>query len=177
MTTEESLRSNLLAFFAKTENIEKLLGILNRKSPVSLRLLDYFCVTYAKSKRVNWKINEKYFDAYSSYKNQLNNFSKKKFDPFRRNKRIPLSYQGKTYTTTIAQLCFFRWCIQYQVLEYVDQNKNDIMEEMKSIQDLPPQKRSREFVKGGGSVLSGGSRHNGPFCVEYGRERVLVSFP
>lgn len=126
------LKVTLLKFFQKKENIERFLPILTRTSSVSLRLLDYFCVTYAKETPVSYFVANKYFDAYASYKNQLHNFSKKKFDPFKRNARIPLCYNGKKYYTTIAQLCFFKWCLTYNVVDYVEKHKNEINEDMKN---------------------------------------------
>lgn len=128
---DEVLKSTLFNFFQRKENMDKLMCVLNRNSPVSLRLLDYFCVNYCKSHQVSYSIDDKYFDAYSSYKNQLSNFSKKKFDPFRRNSRIPLINNGKVHTTTLAQLCFFRWCLTYKILDYVEKHKNEITEDMK----------------------------------------------
>jgi hypothetical protein len=53
-------------------------------------------------------------------------------DPFQRNARIPLIYNGKVHTTTIAQLCFFRWCIQYKILDYVEKHKCLINDDMKN---------------------------------------------
>jgi hypothetical protein len=132
MSSDEVLQLSLFKFFKKRENIDKLLPILTRTSIVSLRLLDYFCVSYSKSKPICYVVGEKYFDAYSSYKTQLSNFSKKRFDPFRRNDRTPICYNGKKYITTIAQLCFFKWCITYNIIEYVEKHKNEINEDMKN---------------------------------------------
>lgn len=131
LSSDEVLKISLLKFFQKKENIEKFLPILTRTSNISLRLLDYFCVTYSKVNPVTYVIADKYFDAYSSYKNQLNTYSKKKFDPFKRNNRIPLFYNNKKYYTTIAQLCFFKWCLTYNVIEYVEKHKNEINKDMK----------------------------------------------
>ena len=135
VSSDDVLRISLLKFFQKKENIERFLPILTRTSSVSLRLLDYFCVTYSKCTRVNYVINDKQFDAYSSYKNQLNMYSKKKFDPFQRNVRLPLFYNGKNYRTTIAQLCFFKWCLTYNVIDYVNKHKVEINEDMKIRED------------------------------------------
>lgn len=132
LSSDEVLKISLLKFFQKKENIEKFLPILTRTSSVSLRLLDYFCVNYSKMHPVTYVISDKYFDAYSSYKNQLAKFGKRQFDPFRRNDRVPLCYNGKKYYTTIAQLCFFKWCLTYNVIEYVEKHKNEINQDMKN---------------------------------------------
>ena len=133
---DEQLRLNLLKFFSLKENLEKLVAVLSRSSisnAVSLRLLDYFCVTYCKNRSISININGNNFDCYTSYKNQLSSLSKKKFDPFRRNSRFPILYNGKTYITTIAQLSFFRWALQHRVLEYVEKYKVEITKDMKNV--------------------------------------------
>jgi hypothetical protein len=55
----------------------------------------------------------------------LKSFSKKQFDPFRRNVRIDFEYEpGKTIETTVAQLNFFRWAISNKVIDYINTNSN-----------------------------------------------------
>lgn len=125
------LKTSLLKFFENKENIDRFLPIINRTSPLSLRLLDYFCVNYSRSKQVVYMIMDKYFDVHSSYKNQLKTFSKKRFDPFRRNTRLTFRYENERFDTTIGQLCFFKWCLTHKVLDYVEQNIAAISEDMK----------------------------------------------
>jgi len=125
------LKTSLLRFFENKENIDRFLPIINRTSPVSLRLLDYFCVNYSRSTQVVYMIMDKYFDVHSSYKNQLKTFSKKRFDPFRRNSRLTFRYENERFDTTIGQLCFFKWCLTHKVLDYVEKNIAAISEDMK----------------------------------------------
>ena len=73
-SSTDVLKTSLLKFFEEKENIDKFLPIINRTSPISLRLLDYFCVNYSRSTQVVYMIADKYFDVYSSYKNQLKTF-------------------------------------------------------------------------------------------------------
>jgi len=125
------LKASLLKFFDNRDNIDRFLPIINRTSPVSLRLLDYFCVNFSRSTQVVYMITDKYFDVHSSYKNQLKTFSKKRFDPFRRNTRITFRYDNERFDTTIGQLCFFKWCLTHNVLDYVEKNIAAISEDMK----------------------------------------------
>jgi len=127
------LKANLLKFFEHKENIERFLPIINRTSPISLRLLDYFCVNYSRSTQVVYMIlDDKYFDVHSSYKTQLKQFSKKRFDPFRRNSRITFKYDNnERFDTTIGQLCFFKWCLTHNVLDYVEKHIAAISDDMK----------------------------------------------
>ena len=112
----------LLNFFQQKENIKQILPFLTRTSLVSLRLLEYFCVKY---KPLNYMVNDEPFDVHSAYNAQLHKYSKKKFDPFQRSTHISIIYNGKEYNTTIAQLCFFKWCLTYNVIDYVCQNKDE----------------------------------------------------
>lgn len=121
--TTDILKASLLKFFENKDNIGRFLPIINRTSPVSLRILDYFCVNFSRSTQVVYMImDDKYFDVHSSYKNQLKTFSKKRFDPFRRNGRLTFRYDTERFDTTIGQLCFFKWCLTHNVLDYVEKN-------------------------------------------------------
>jgi hypothetical protein len=143
-SSDEFLKTSLLKFFQKKENGDRIVPFMNKTSTISLRLLDHFCVSYSKSKPVVYTLDNegKYFDAYSSYKNQLLQFGKRKFDPFKRNSRMIWTYNGKEYITTNAQLCFLKWCICCKVLEYVEKHKDEINEDMKTILVKNDKKRS-----------------------------------
>lgn len=138
-TAPEILKASLVKFFSNRDNIEKFLPIVNRTSHISLRLLDYFCVNYARSNPVVYMVMDKYFDVHSSYKNQLKTFTKKMFDPFKRNSRITIRYDNERFDTTLGQLSFFKWCINHKVLEYVDKNLAMISEDMKKNSTNPPE--------------------------------------
>lgn len=144
----DALKASVIRFFAKKENVDKFLPIVNRTHPVSLRLLDYFCVNYSRSTQVVYMNDDKYFDVYSSYKYQLKQFSKKMFDPFRRNDKFVLRIENDKFETTLGQLCFFKWCIEHNVLEYVEKHHAAISDDMKKngkmgddISALPDRKR------------------------------------
>jgi hypothetical protein len=80
---------------------------------------------------VIYLVKDRYFDAHSNYKTQLKNYSKKSFDPFRRNNRLTLPIENERYITTVGQLCFFKWCLTNHVLDYVEANITAIIEDMK----------------------------------------------
>ena len=141
------LKASLVKFFTNKENIDRFLPIINRTSPVSLRLLDYFCVNYSRSTQVVYMIMDKYFDVHSSYKNQLKTFSKKMFDPFRRNTRITIRYDTERFDTTLGQLCFFKWCLTHNVLDYVEKNIAAISEDMKKNSGKTPEENQNQTEK------------------------------
>jgi hypothetical protein len=141
------LESNLDDYYSINDNIYKLHNILNDKK-TSLRVLDWFVTNYSKKnntyyniyqyddKKYKYKLdeNDEYklikFNIYSSYKSQLKSFSKKYFDPFCRRQRISKTYKTYKLETTIGQLNFFKWCIDYFILDYVKENYNKIEKDM-----------------------------------------------
>jgi len=127
----ELLKSQLLKFFSEKKNIERFLPIINRTSPVSLRLLDYFCVNYSRCRQTVYNVSDKRYEVHSSYKNQLKSHSKKNFDPFKRNTRITIRPDNQAVETTLGQLCFFKWCLTHGVLDFVEKNISAISEDMK----------------------------------------------
>jgi hypothetical protein len=72
-------------------------------------------------------------DVYQNYKLQLKSFSKKQFDPFCRKNKILFYYNNDNYIeTSCGQLCFFRWCFENSILNYVQENLNIIEQDMKT---------------------------------------------
>ena len=113
------------------ENINKIIPITIGDSKLSLRVLDWFVTNYCKSKNIILNNNGKYYNIYLDYKSQLKAFSKKQFDPFCRRERILFYYDNSKYiTTTVGQLNFFKWAIENNILNYVNNNLKMIEENM-----------------------------------------------
>jgi hypothetical protein len=126
-----SQRDSLLEFFSNEGNAGILANVLNRTSVVSLRLLDFFCVSYSKEYDVSYDVDGRMFEPHLSYKSQLQLHSKKHFDPFRRGgAEYGIIVNG--IDTTIGQLCFFKWCIDNRVIEYISEHHDVISSAMKS---------------------------------------------
>ena len=47
-TQNDLLLSNLLQFYQTDNNMDKMLGIINGESRISLRIIDWFATNYAK---------------------------------------------------------------------------------------------------------------------------------
>ena len=146
-TQNELLLTNLLEFYKKYDNMERLMQIINGESIVSLRIIDWFVTNFAKknftvysipaknrcSTVINGEENMERFKVFHSYKLELKAYSKVRFDPFSRRERIMIPYTNDTcLTTTIGQLNFFKWAIENQVLEYIEKNYNEIETDMNS---------------------------------------------
>jgi len=116
------------------ENIVKMIDIIDGKSNISLRVLDWFVTKYSK-KRIDCGIskNTEVFDVRISYKSQLKSYKKRYFDPFRRKKDTRFRYYfngGHTIITTLGQLNFFKWAFTNNIVVYVEKNLKQISKEM-----------------------------------------------
>ena len=140
ITKEALLHDSLIKFYSNKFNLDILLPIIEQKSNISLRILDWLVTNYSKKYNVAYEIykngNKSLFFIYLSYKNQLKAYSKKYFDPFCRRNRIDIDLRhlsderSGVITTTIGQLNFFRWFIENKLLNYVLININKIDEDM-----------------------------------------------
>jgi|UniRef100_A0A6C0AKL4 hypothetical protein len=136
-TTQNSLLlNNLMKFYDKDNNLEKVLPIINGESLISLRLIDWFATNYSKKFFTVYMLNDingskKRFKVYLDYKLKLKAYSKKRFDPFCRWERINIPYGEDSYIqTTIGQLNFFRWVLENNILEFIQNNLKQINNDM-----------------------------------------------
>lgn len=128
-------------FYSDPKNLEHVEKILssNSSNTVSLRMLDYFPNNYAKEK--NTIIENVHI--YTNYKNVLKGYKKNKFDPFCRGQSIklykdtlkyeiydgpvtPVKVTSEYIITTPRQLNFFKWTIERGIIEFVEENIEDI---------------------------------------------------
>ena len=131
-TTQNSLLlNNLLGFYNKNNNIDKILPIINGESLISLRLVDWFVTNYSKKNYTIIKSNNKRFKVYTDYKLKLKAYSKKRFDPFCRWERITIPYKSNiSIQTTIGQLNFFRWLLENKIIQHIREHLELINQDM-----------------------------------------------
>ena len=131
-TTQNSLLlNNLLKFYNRDGNLQKMLSIINGESKISLRIVDWFATNYAKQNFTIYSVKNKRFTVYVDYQLKLRAYSKKRFDPFCRWERINIPYEDNKYIqTTIGQLNFFKWALENNVIEYIEENYDDIESDM-----------------------------------------------
>jgi hypothetical protein len=132
-TQNDLLLNNLLQFYKTDNNMDKMLGIINGDSQISLRIIDWFATNYAKKFYTVYQMEgtTSRFKVYNDYKLKLKAYSKKRFDPFCRWDRITIPYKHDVYIqTTIGQLNFFKWAIEYNVIDYIEQNYSSIEKDM-----------------------------------------------
>jgi hypothetical protein len=97
---EQWVLYRLEKFYSNNQHLERIRTILDGTSDISLRLIDWFVTNYAKKYNVAYITkDQKHVIVYLSYKSHLKAYSKKKFDPFCRTKRIKFH----DIETTVAQ--------------------------------------------------------------------------
>jgi len=164
-TKQNLLMQSLSKFFSDAENMQQFLEILNTKSRISLRVIDWFITNFSRDHDVAYVSSSKDLSAevspfivHDSYKSQLKAYSKKQFDPFCRRARINFYYgPSKKVVTTVGQMNFFRWFIENKIMKYVESNIDDIEKKMREYVKLTKdsQKSRKRQVESSGS--SGGA--------------------
>ena len=158
------LLESLYNYYDNTNNMNKLVEVLEEDDKISLRIIDWFVTNYSKKKNIYYSIFQtpnkkktftsennkllKQFNTYHSYKSQLKSFSKKKFDPFCRRDRIKFKSCGMEIETTVGQLNFFKWAIDNLIIEYIKENYNNIEMDMNdSYNNIKVQKKDKNQRK------------------------------
>jgi len=130
------LLDNLTTYYGENnfQKLDHILKILNGESSISLRIIDWFVTNYSKQMYVVYDLaNGQRFKVYNDYKLKLKAYSKKRFDPFCRWDKIVIPYRNNQFIqTTIGQLNFFKWVIDYEIIEYIEQHYEDIESDMNS---------------------------------------------
>jgi len=132
-TQNDLLLNKLLDFYKQNDNLDKILQIINGQSKISLRIVDWFATNYAKKYFTVYKLSDsdKRFKVYMDYKLKLKAYSKKRFDPFCRWERINIPYKNGDYIqTTIGQLNFFKWALENEAIDYINENYDTIEKDM-----------------------------------------------
>jgi hypothetical protein len=133
---KDLLMHSLINFFKNSDNLNQVIPIITGKSDISLRILDWFVTNYSKKNNIHYQVNDingkvKNFIVYLDYKAQLKAYSKKNFDPFCRRERISfIDHNNTDLITTIGQLNFFRWSIENNILNYINENYDEIEKDM-----------------------------------------------
>ena len=134
-TQNDLLLNKLLQFYNAHDNLDKALNIINGKSTISLRIVDWFATNYSKENYTQYPVFKNgeivRFKVYNDYKLNLRAYSKKRFDPFCRWERITIPYKHDTHIqTTIGQLNFFKWALENSVIQYIEENYENIDNDM-----------------------------------------------
>lgn len=146
----ELLLQKLMEFYNKDNNLNKMLGIINGESRISLRIVDWFSTNYAKKYNTTYELDScPRFKVYNDYKLKLKAYSKKRFDPFCRWERIKMPFGDLEYSieTTIGQLNFFKWAIENRIIYYIENNMSDIEEDMNLNNSISKTKKHNDSLE------------------------------
>jgi hypothetical protein len=132
-------KTHIDGVYDPNNNLDRMLKIITGESKISLRIVDWFATNYAKKYYTLYTIEHsenniaRRFKVYDDYKLKLKAYSKSRFDPFCRWDRISIPYtNGKFIETTIGQLNFFKWALENQVVNYIEENYDVIEKDMNS---------------------------------------------
>lgn len=130
---------SLTNYYSDIEKLEIVKNIIECKSKLSLRLIDWYVTNYCKQYNVVYMLTKKnkqeYFNVYLNYRSQLKAFRKILFDPFRRRDRILFhSDENNIINTTIGQLNFFRWAIDSDIIKHLETNIYAVEQDMNNRQ-------------------------------------------
>lgn len=152
-TQNELLLNKLMEFYMKNDNLSKMLKIINGESRISLRIIDWFTTNYAKTYFTLYNVTKPNgdvirFKVYVDYKLKLKAYGKSRFDPFCRWDRIVVPYKdGKSIETTIGQMQFFKWAIENEVINYVNEHYTTIEKDMNSRNSTSKRKEKTTDMK------------------------------
>lgn len=135
MSKTDILLTSINKFYNEDENKAILMNILNKKSGISLRNIEWFITNYSKKNHTSYTTrNGKVFLVHCAYKSTLDGYSKKLFDPFCRSDKISYIIPGtdEEIQTTLAQLNFIKWCIKNNILDYIKDNKKILFNKQSS---------------------------------------------
>jgi hypothetical protein len=147
-TKKDMLMENLKKFFKVKKNFKILKDIIEGKNTISLRVIDWFVTNYCKKYNIKYKLKKnELFMVHLDYKCQLKSFKKKLFDPFRRKDKIEISFdENNIIFTTVGQLNFFKWALKNKVIDYIQNNLNEIEKDMTKRHKKKENKLKREIT-------------------------------
>ena len=142
-SNESSMMPSLLEFFNYKFNFAILKEFIDsrktRSTKLSVGLLDWFNVNYAKEYNVEYVLKTvksiKVIYVWQLYKAALSGYPKDLFDPFARGKSKGGSItinneENESINTTLCQLNYFRWAIKNGIIDYVKDHVEEIYDDL-----------------------------------------------
>lgn len=187
------LLTSVTNYFDKRGDHKKTLyEIVNGRSVLSLRVIDWFVTHYIKAyNTIYWVDDEKNrlveafpeaggrnlrkVHLYLDYRAQLKSYTKLHFDPFRRHNRVSFVIDPKENVileTTVGQLNFFRWCFQNHIMDYICNHLAEIEKHMarnlhdrkKGTPEAPPPQKDKKKPR---NAATGTDIITAPCCLHF----------
>jgi hypothetical protein len=123
----ELIINSLQRFYASCPAVTKVMPYLVGEAEISLRIIDWFVTKYSRKNFTSYELNGQRFVVYKSYKGQLDAYNKQYFDTNCRRERIQFGVDGyPPFVTTIGKLNFFRWALETNLLDYIEENQETL---------------------------------------------------
>ena len=109
--------------------IIKIINIVNRKSNISLRLIEWFITKYSNN-IITLNNNNTPINILNSYHIKTKLYQKRYFDLFRRYDVFIYKFKNRDdlqIKTTISQLNFFQWLIENNIYDYIESHANELI--------------------------------------------------
>jgi hypothetical protein len=159
LSQDRLILADLMKFYRQNGNLHKMLKIIKSETKISLRIIDWFVTNYAKKNYTIIQNGSERFKVHLGYKQKLKAYNKKKFDPFCRWERITVPYDetGETLIeTTIGQLNFFKWALENKIIDYIEENYDEIERDMMNRNSMSKKNMKQIGGAGGGGGGGGG---------------------
>ena len=114
-----------------------LLALIKQDAPVSLRILDWLCVNFAKKNSTFYSLPQQRsripFEIHKEYKQTLRCYKRRLFDPFQRKKRIYFEHSAENIlvSTTVGQVAFVVWAMRNGVYTFACTHTKVIEDDMR----------------------------------------------
>ena len=154
---EVDILSHHRAVYRDTAFADAVWNVMGGADTVSLRMLDWVCTNYAKSRALRVRsLSGGPTYVFESYLAQLRYYRRRYFDPFRRVPRvqsngrahggreckITRSQDGATLPTTLAQLNFMCWAHASGLLQFVRDHRDEIEADMNAVNTSHKRRRA-----------------------------------
>ena len=133
--------------------IYKIIDIINRKSKISLRLIEWVVSKYSQNHVIEiYSYDGSPMNIYNSYHIKTKVYEKKYFDLFRRVNVITYKFKNNDnmkIETTISQLNFFKWLLENNIFWYIEENRDKLSKLMSSDNAIERDNRKRKILMNG----------------------------
>lgn len=145
---EKTMLNKTLKYFNENrQRSEDLASVLTRKNKISLRIADHLVVQYSRDNDI--LVANEYggppCSLWSVYRRLSNTSTKKYFDIFKRKDVIRARLFDDEFVTTVGQLQFMAWFSKQNLIEYMNENEQEIRTHMKKTEAIAKLKAKRKL--------------------------------
>lgn len=103
-----------------------IIDIINGNHFISYKFINWFIIKYCYKYNISININNIYLNISECYNFYIKLYKKENFDIFKRGYKFNLQIKQYTINTSLCQLLYFKWLIEYNILYYILNNYEDI---------------------------------------------------